>query len=316
MGSPPMEGVSVKHKKLGKRIFKARQLYLMLFVPFVYLIIFKYVPMGGLTLAFKEYSAAEGILGSPWAGFKYFKKFFTDYNFDRVLVNTLRLSIYTLAVNFFIPILLALALNCITNHKVKKAVQTITYIPHFISIVVLVGIVIQMFNPVIGLYGTIGKTIIGSRPVDILGIPSAFLHVYVWSGVWQNAGWDSIIYVAALANSDQEIHEAAQIDGANRFQRILYVDIPAIIPTAIILLIMNSGKVMSVGFEKVYLLQNSLNLSYSEVISTYVYKQAFGTGMTNFSYSTAIGFFNSAINFILITLVNQISKKLNSTSLW
>ena len=301
---------------LIKRIFRARQLYLMLLLPMIYLIVFKYIPMGGLTIAFKEYSASEGILKSPWVGLKYFRKFFMDYNFSRVLVNTLRVSIYTLTVNSIVPILLALSLNCIRNRFVRKTVQTITYIPHFISVVVLVGIVIQMLNPVIGLYGTAASAITGNRPADILGIPSSFLHIYVWSGVWQNAGWDSIIYIAALANSDQELHEAAQIDGASRFQRVRYVDIPTIIPTAIILLILNSGKIMSIGFEKAYLLQNSLNLGYSEVISTYVYKQAFGTGMTNFSYSTAIGFFNSVINFLLIASVNQILKKMNDTSLW
>lgn len=301
---------------LKQRMARSWQLYLMLLLPLIYLAIFKYVPMTGLQIAFKEYSAREGIWGSPWAGLKYFRKFFSDYNFVRILTNTLRLSVYSLAVGFFIPILLALGINCIQNRTFKRTIQTITYIPHFVSIVVLVGILIQMLNPIVGLYGHAAEALTGSRPVDILGIPQAFPHLYVWSDIWQNAGWNSIIYIAALANCDQDLHEAAQIDGASRFQRVLYVDIPAILPTAIILLILNCGKVMGIGFEKVYLMQNSLNLSYSEVISTYVYKQAFGTGMTNFSYSTTIGLFNSVINFTLITIVNKISRRLGETSLW
>lgn len=305
----------VKKKSLGKRILRARQLYIFLLLPLIYLIIFQYVPMFGLQIAFKDYTMSKGILGSPWAGLKYFEKFFNDYNFKRILVNTLRISLYALVVNFFIPITLALSLNCLRHNKLKKAIQTITYIPHFVSIVVLVGMVNQMLNPIIGLYGNAVQAVTGSRAVDILGIPSAFPHLYVWTGVWQNMGWGSIIYMAALANSDQELHEAAQIDGASRFQRVLYVDIPTILPTAIIMLILDAGKVMNVGFEKVYLMQNSLNLSYSEVISTYVYKMAFG-GNSNFSYSTAVGMFNSVVNFALIMLVNQISKKFSDTSLW
>ena len=302
-------------KGLGKRILRARQLYLFLLLPLVYLIIFQYVPMFGLQIAFKEYSISKGIIGSPWIGFKYFEKFFKDYNFLRILVNTLRVSLYSLAVSFFIPIVLALSLNCLRNTKVKKTVQTITYIPHFVSTVVLVGMVNQMLNPIIGLYGNAVQAITGVRATDILGIPAAFPHLYVWTGIWQNMGWGSIIYMAALVSSDQELHEAAQIDGASRFQRVIHVDIPAILPTAIIMLILDCGRVMNVGFEKAYLMQNSLNLSYSEVISTYVYKMAFG-GNSNFSYSTAVGMFNSVVNFVLIMSVNQISKRVSDTSLW
>lgn len=304
-----------KRKNLGKRIYRARQLYLFLLLPILYLIIFKYIPMFGLQIAFKDYSMSKGMLDSSWVGLKYFRKFFSDYNFKRVLVNTLRISLYSLVVNFFIPVTLALSLNCLRHTGVKKVVQTITYIPHFVSIVVLVGMVNQMLNPIIGLYGNVVQMLTGQRAMDILGIPAAFPHLYVWTGVWQNMGWSSIIYIAALASSDQELHEAAQIDGASRFQRVLYVDIPTILPTAIIMLILDCGRVMNVGFEKVYLMQNSLNLSYSEVISTYVYKMAFG-GNANFSYSTAVGMFNSVINFIMIMLVNQIAKKFSDTSLW
>lgn len=309
----PVPGSSAR--SLGKRIYRARQLYFLLALPLIYLIVFKYYPMLGLQIAFKDYTFKGGIWNSEWVGLKNFQKFFADTNFIRILINTLRVSIYHLVVNFFIPITLALSLNCLRNQKLKKAVQTITYIPHFISVVVLIGMMNQMLNPIIGIYGTISQAITGSRPMDLFGIPVAFVHMYVWSGVWQNAGFSSIVYIAALSASDQDLHEAAQIDGATRLQRVRYVDIPTILPTAIIMLILNAGKVMTVGFEKVFLLQNNLNLSYSEVISTYVYKKAFGTG-SNFSYSTAIDMFNSIINLILICTVNQISKKVSDSSLW
>ena len=299
-------------KTLTRKIYRGRELYLMLALPLLYLIIFSYVPMAGLQIAFKDYTFKGGIWGSEWVGFKHFKKFFSDRNFSTILINTLRVSVYSLAVNTFIPIILALSLK---HNKLKKLVQTLTYLPHFISVVVLIGMMTQMLNPIVGVYGNIVQAITGERAVDILGIPSAFPHLYVWSGAWQNAGFNSIIYIAALAGSDQSLHEAAQIDGASRLQRVRYIDIPTIIPTAVILLILNAGKVMTVGFEKVFLLQNSLNASYSEVISTYVYKQAFGSG-SNFSYSTAIGMFNSVINLLMIVVVNKISKKVTDSSLW
>jgi len=305
----------INYKSLARRVYQGRQLYLLLLLPLIYMVIFSYVPMFGLQIAFKDYSFKGGIWGSEWIGFDHFKKFFSDRNFTTILINTLRISIYSLAANTFVPITLALALNCLNHNGIKKAVQTLTYIPHFISVVVLVGMMTQMFNPIVGVYGTIMQAITGERAVDIMGIPEAFPHLYVWSGVWQNAGFNSIIYIAALAGSDQDLHEAAQIDGATRLQRVRYIDIPTIIPTAVILLILNAGKVMTVGFEKVFLLQNSLNSSYSEVISTYVYKQAFGAG-SNFSYSTAIGMFNSVINLLMILMVNKISKKVSDNSLW
>lgn len=319
-----MEAIDLKSKTivykpkqgLLKRIVRARQLYLLLALPLLYLLIFKYYPMFGLQLAFKDYDIGAGIWGSKWVGFKYFKKFFNDYRFWNLLVNTLRISVYQLVAGFFVPIILALSLNCLKHTGLKRVIQTITYIPHFISVVILVGILNQIFNPIVGLYGSMSQLLTGETAVDILGIPSAFSHLYVWSGVWQNAGWNSIIYIAALANADQQLHEAAQIDGATRLQRVRYVDIPSILPTATILLILDAGKIMSVGFEKAYLMQSALNLSYSEIISTFVYKQAFGTGSSNFSYSTAIGFFNSLINLILILVVNKLAKKFSETSLW
>ncbi len=303
------------YKLLATKIYRQRQLYLLLAIPLIYLIIFKYMPMLGLQIAFKDFKYKLGIWGSEWVGFKHFIKFFSSRQFSTVIINTLRISLYALIVNSLTPIILALSLNCLNHNGLKKIVQTVTYLPHFISVVVAMGMLTQMFNPIIGIYGTLGQAITGERPGDILGMASAFPHLYVWSGAWQHMGFNSIIYIAALANSDQELHEAAQIDGASRLQRVRYIDIPIIIPTAVILLIMNVGKVMTVGFEKVFLLQNSLNTSYSEVISTYVYKQAFGAG-SNFSYSTAIGLFNSLINLVLIVAVNQISKKVSDNSLW
>lgn len=300
---------------LGKRIYKARQLYLLLALPLIYLFVFKYYPMLGLQIAFKDYTITGGIWGSEWVGFKYFEKLFKDYNFKKIMINTLRLSLYSVSVTTIVPIILALAINCVNNVRIKKAVQTITYLPHFVSLVVMVGIMNQLFNPIVGLYGNVVQLLTGERAVDLFGIPQAFLHMYVWSGVWQHAGYNSVIYIATLAGADQELHEAAQVDGASRLQRVFYVDIPAILPTVIIMLILNVGRIMGIGFDKVNLLQNSLNLSYSEIISTYVYKKAFGAA-GNFSYSTAIGLFNSIINFILIMTVNKLSKKVSETSLW
>ena len=302
--------------KLAKRIWRARELYLLLILPIIWLIIFKYTPMAGLQIAFRDYTNRGGIWGSEWIGFENFRNFFSDRQFGRLLINTLRISLYSTTIGSLIPVLLALTINVMKPGWFKKAVQTITYIPHFISVVVLVGMLVQLVNPIVGLYGTISQALTGQRPVDILSIPSAFPHLYIWSGIWQNAGWSSIIYVAALANSDQQLHEAAQIDGATRLQRVWHIDVPTILPTFIILMIMDVGHIMSVGFEKVFLLQNPTNLSYSQVLSTYVYAKSCGSGVPDFSFSTAAGMFNSVINLILIFAVNKFSKKVSDTSLW
>lgn len=306
----------MKKNKLIKKIILARQLYFMLLIPLLYLLVFAYMPMGGIQVAFKDFSYKLGIWGSKWIGLEHFENFLSNRKFGTYLNNTLRISIYSMLASNLVPLALALCLNVIKPGIFRKTVQLVSYLPHFISVVVLCGIVIQMLNPIVGIYGSIGMFLTGARPKDILSIPSAFTHVYVWSGVWQNAGWSSIIYTAALANSDQQLHEAAQIDGASRLQRVWHIDIPTIIPTFVILMIMNAGKIMNVGFEKVFLLQNSLNLSYSETISTYVYKQAFQTARADFGYSTAIGLFNSVINIILLVIVNRVSKKVSETSLW
>lgn len=302
---------------LFRRIAKHKQLYLFLLIPVVYLLVFHYYPMLGVQVAFKKYSAKLGIWGSPWVGFKYFDKFFSSAQFSRVVGNTLKISLYSLIAGFPLPILFALMLNVIRNQRYKKVVQTITYMPHFISVVVLVGMVNQMLNPLMGLYGNVYSALnSGAVAPDLLGSSSNFPHIYVWSGIWQHFAWDSIIYVAALASVSPELHEAAQIDGASRFQRSLYVDFPAILPTATIMLILRTGSIMTIGFEKIFLMQNDLNLKASEVISTYVYKVSLKASVPDFSYSTAIGLFNSVINLCLISLVNLVSKKLSDTSLW
>ena len=301
--------------KRKKRI-KHWQLYLFLVIPIVLVFIFNYIPMAGIQLAFKKYNMNLGIMGSPWIGFDNFKKFFRNYQFWRLLKNTLTLSLYGMLAGFPIPIMLALLLNSMNNLKYKKFIQTVTYMPHFISTVVMVGLIIQVFNPRIGLYGIIYSAVTGNNAPDVLGSASAFPHIYVLSGVWQSMGWNSIIYMAALAGVDAELHEEAQMDGASKFQRILHIDLPSILPTAIMLLILNAGSIMNIGFEKAFLMQNNLNLRSSEVISTYVYKMGLESATGDYGYATAIGLFNSVINLILIVSVNAVSKKVTEQSLW
>ncbi len=291
------------------------RLYLFLLIPLVYIIVFHYVPMLGIQIAFKKYTVAGGIWGSKWVGLKHFEKFFKSYQFQRVLVNTLRLSIYSLLFGFPFPIIFALLTNTLSSARFKKVSQTIVNLPHFISVVVLVSMVNQVFGSRTGLYGIVGQALTGEYPPDLFANAENFQHLYIWSGVWQNFGWSAIIYIAALTGVSPDLHEAAQIDGASRVQRIIHIDFPCILPTIVIMLIMRMGHVMSVGFEKVFLMQNSLNLARSEIISTYVYKEGL-TGKSDFSYSTAINLFNSVVNLILITTVNYISRKLGETSLW
>lgn len=306
-----------KKGKFWKDVYRDRQLYFFMLIPFIYIIIFAYVPMYGLQIAFKNFKPKLGIWGSPWVGLAQFKKFFESYQFSRVVPNTLIISVYAILASFPIPIIYALMLNSLTSERYKKISSNITNLPHFISIVVTVGILTQVFNPRTGLYGTIMMNLTGSYPADPFKSGDNFRHFYVWSGVWQNFGWDSIIYTAALAAVSPELHEAAEMDGASRLQRVFHIDFPSILPTIVIMLILRCGKVMSVGFEKVWLMQNSLNLSASEVISTYVYKMGIASsGSTDYSYSTAIGLFNSVINLILIVCVNWFSKKTSETSLW
>lgn len=303
----PYTGPTLQHFR--KQFRRDWQLHLLLLLPVIYVLIFYYWPMYGVQIAFRDYSPRAGVAGSEWVGLKWFQKFLTNYNFQTVFSNTLFLSLYSIIVSFPLPIILALLLNTIQNEKFKKFTQTITYIPHFISIVVLVAIINQVFNPISGLYGTLFRLFGGEGyPYDFRGVNESFRHLYVWSEVWQELGWNTIIYIAALSAVPPEHHEAAQIDGATRWQRILHVDLPAILPTACIMLILRCGAVMTIGFEKAYLMQSALNLNTSEVISTYVYKVGMGRA-SDFSYGAAVGLFNSVINCTMLILVNLFCKK-------
>ena len=271
--------------------------------------------MYGVLIAFKEYKPVKGILGSAWADpwYKYLKKFFDSFQFKTTIRNTLVITLYSMLVMFPLPIVLALGVNQLKNRTYRKIFQTVTYMPHFISTVVMVGLLTLLLSPGSGLLGAICG-MLGIEAPNFLGQPSAFKHLYVWSDVWQHVGWDSIIYIAALSSVDPSLYEAATVDGATNLQKIKYVYSPMLVPTAVIMLIMRFGSLMSLGFEKVYLMQNDLNLTASEVISTYVYK--IGIINVQYSYSAAINLFSTVINFILLVLVNQISKKVSDNSLW
>ena len=288
-------------------------LYVFLIPAMVYIIIFHYWPMYGVQIAFRNYTFQNGITGSPWVGDKWFRYFFKSPLFSSLLRNTLTLSLYSLAAGFPMPIILALMIHNTPGRVYRRTIQTVTYLPHFISTVVLVGMLSCFFSVNSGFINTMLESLGGTRK-QFMGMPQYFRHVYVWSGVWQGMGWSSIIYMAALTGISPELHEAAMIDGASRLQRIWHIDIPGIVPTMVILLILRAGSIMSVGFEKVYLMQNSLNSPVSEIISTYTYKQ--GMLSMKYSYSSAIGLFNNVINFIFLTIVNGVSKRLSGNSLW
>ena len=300
-------------KHTWKLAVQNRALYLMILPAFLYIAIFHYWPMYGVQIAFRNFNFADGITGSPWVGLKWFRYFFKSNNFKNVVGNTLILNFYNLLAGFPVPIILALVMNSIPGKRFKRVAQTITYLPHFISVVVLVGLMSCMFSVNSGWVNTIVKAF-GGTPAYVMGEAKYFRHVYVWSGVWQEMGWNSIIYLAALTSIDPGLHEAAMIDGAGKLRRIWHIDLPGIGETIAIMLILKFGSMMSTGFEKIYSMQADLNLSVSEVISTYVYKM----GMMNnkYSYSAAISLFNNVINFTLLILVNKASSKLSGSSLW
>lgn len=295
-----------------RSVLKNYELYLFLLPAVLVIAIFQYGPMYGVQIAFKEFIAIKGITGSPWVGLEHFERFFNNYQFWTVLKNTLGISLYQLLL-FPIPAIFAILINQLTSHRFKRFVQTATYAPHFISTVVIVGMMYLFLSPRNGLINQIIASF-GGQPVFFLGSPEWFKTIFVFSGLWQNMGWETIIYLAALTSISPELHEAAVMDGANKVQRIIHIDIPGIMQTFIVLLILNFGHFMNVGFEKAYLMQNSLNGSASEIIQTYVYK----TGLLNtqYSYSAAIGLFNSVINCILLILVNSIARRMKQTSLW
>jgi putative aldouronate transport system permease protein len=291
-------------------------LYLIFLIPLAWYILFCYAPMYGVLMAFKDYKMTGGFWGiitSPWAGFDHFTRFFSGQKFGQVMWNTISISLYSFAVNTPIPILLALMLSEVRGKFFKKAVQMSTYAPHFLSTVVVVGMLYTFLSPTSGFVNGI-ITSLGGKAVNFMGRADMFQPLYVWSGTWQSMGWNSIIYMAAIASVSPELIEAAMIDGASRLRRIWHVTIPCILPTIVILMILNSGHLMSVGFEKVFLMQTPLNTTTSEVVSTYTYKM--GIREYEYSYSTAIGLFNSVISFTMLIIVNTIARKVSEYSLW
>lgn len=296
-----------------KNLRKYWQYYILLLPALAYFLIFCYGPMYGAQIAFRNFNARDGITGSAWVGFAHFERFFRSPYFGSLLRNTFVISIYGLLAGFPLPILLALSLNELKGTKVKKLAQTVTYAPYFISTVVMCGMLIAFLNPNTGI---INKLIaaLGGEPVPFLSEAALFPSIYVWSGVWQGTGWGSVIYFAELSGVDPQLLEAATLDGATRWQKIWYVNLPALMPTIVIMLIMNCGSLLSVGYEKAFLLQNALNLETSEVISTYVYKT--GLVSAQYSFSTAIGLFNSVVNLILLVTVNAVSRRIGENSLW
>ena len=301
-----------RHAPLYKRIAEHFRLYWQLWIfvlpSILFVVVFAYVPMYGVQLAFREFDFTKGLTGGQWVSFKYFEQFFNDPLFKEIITNTIRISLWTLVMGFIAPIILALLINQIGSSKIKGFVQTITYMPHFISTVVMVSMLQIFLSPGTGLLGRFfGKE-------SLMGNPNAFTPIYWVSEVWQHTGWNCIIYLAALSSVDLALYEAARIDGAGRLQLIRYVDIPTIMPTVGVLLILNMGSVLGVGFEKVWLMQNTLNVTASEVIATYTYR--IGILDNQFSYSTAIGLFNSVVNFFFLIVANIVAKRASNTSIF
>lgn len=305
--------IRVRMRTGFKRMLNHWPLYILILPPIIYIAIFNYVPMYGVLLAFKQYLPLEGIIGSPWVGFSHFEQFFSSPSSWRIIKNTILISIYSLVAGFPLPILLAVALNEVRIKWFKKTVQMLTYAPYFIFSVVLVGIVMQILDPRIGLINQFIQ-LFGGESINFMGDPQSFRSIYVWMGIWQGTGYGAIIYLAALAGVSKDLQEACIIDGASKMRRIWHVDLPSIRPTIVILLVLNVGGIMSVGFETIYLMQNNLNLSVSEIISTYVYKV--GLINSNYGFSTAIGLFNSVINLILLITANFTARKLTDSGLW
>lgn len=288
-------------------------LWLMILPAIVAVLIFHYWPMYGIQLAFRKYSFKAGLTGGEFVGLTYFKQFVTSYQFSRLMKNTFLLCLVNILFNFPLPILMALTFNQIRNKRAKSLMQTVSYMPHFISTVVMVSLLTVLFSPDVGVIGQRLKNS-GLVSMNLLGSTQSFLWMYVLSDVWQHCGWNCIIYLAALSSVDTQLYDACRIDGANRFQVICYIDFPAIVPSVLILLILSMGNLLNTGFEKVYLMQNSMNLSVSEVISTHVYKV--GMESNQFSYAAAVGLFSTLINFVFLMVTNMLSRRFSETSLW
>ncbi len=296
-----------------KRIIKYREMYLLFLIPFVYLIIFKYVPILGNVLAFRKYSASAPLFGTRWMGLTYFKMLFEDVNFYNRFFNTVVLSIENLVIGFPIPIIFALLVNEIKNKNAKKFIQTVSYLPHFISIVVVVGFINKLLSPNAGAINML-RLNLGMNSINYIAKPEWFRTIYIVSEIWQNMGWNAIIYIAALSSVDSQLYEAAMIDGAGRWKQTVHVTIPGIMPTIVITLIMSVGSMLAIGYEKVLLLMNNLNKETADIISTYVYR--LGIVDSNYSYSTAVGLFNAVVGLILVCSANYVCRKVSDTSLW
>jgi len=305
--------VRARRSRLATRIRTNAALYLFLCPAAAYVLIFNFAPLYGIQIAFKDFSPYLGIWDSPWAGLHHFVTFLRSPQLWTLLRNTTAISAYSLIAGFPIPILLALTVNYIGPRAIRKLTQTITYIPHFISTVVMVGMMLVLLSPRNGVVNLIINAL-GGESINFFGSAALFRHLYVWSNVWQHAGFSAVIYIASLSSVSPELYEAAIVDGATKAQRVIHIDLPTLLPTAVVLLILNAGNIMNVGFEKVFLMQNALNLEVSEVISTYVY--AAGLQYFRFSYATAIGLFNNVINFVVLIVVNRLARKLTENSLW
>lgn len=314
MGKNSERAIAISNPGIFKRrLIKSIPYYILLALPLAYLILFKYVPMYGIQIAFKDFSASKGFAGSPWVGIKYFTMFLTAPSFIQIMSNTLFISFYSLLTSFPLAIILALALNECSNKRFVKTVQMVTYMPYFISTVVLVSMIIQFTDPRIGIFNVLmGK--IGIPPIGFMGKSQYFVHLYVLSGIWQTTGYSAVIFLAALAGVNLELYDAAKVDGASKIQRVMNIDLPSIMPTIITLFILNLGSVLNVGFEKIYLMQNGTNIKVAEVISTFVYKM--GLQNMNYSFSTAVGLFNAVISLILLVSCNYAAKKTSDTTLW
>jgi putative aldouronate transport system permease protein len=299
--------------RLKRSLQKNAMQYLLLLLPITYIIVFKYVPMYGAQIAFRDYRITKGIWESPWVGFKHFEKFLTNRMFKRVMVNTLRINLYSL-LTFPCSIIFAFMLHYVPYKRFRKTVQLVSYAPHFISTVVMCGLILNFFST----YGLINqlRSVLGLESVNYLSNANAFTPLYIWTGVWQGVGYGSILYVSALSGVDYDLHEAAIMDGATILKRIWHIDLPSILPMIVVMLVLRCGSLLSVGYEKVYLLQNDLNIKASEVISTYVWKQGVSATLPQYSYSTAVGLFTSVINLSMLVIVNNLSKKLTQHSIW
>lgn len=299
---------------LRKELSRNKVLYLLILIPLAVLIIFKYIPMYGVQIAFKNFTIGKGILGSPWVGLKNFISFFNTYYCWQIIRNTLLLNLYMLA-TFPLPLILALLINYMPSMKFKKTVQMVSYAPHFISVVVMCGMVMQFLSPQGGMINLLLQ-VIGIPPTDYMGEAGAWRSIYVWSDVWQHIGYNSIIYIATLAGVSPELYEAAIMDGATIVKRIWHVDIPHVLPTFSILLILNCGQIFTLGYEKVLLLQNNMNINVSEVLSTYVYSVSLASTMPRYSYATAVDLLTSVVNMSFLFVVNRVVRSMTGSSLW